>query len=165
VLGVHPCEDGLAKVDVGSRRSGGSGLRAAYRTIPIGALAASRGLRARRQSILSRPGTARAFWHGHAVPGRHQSKENACRRLLFSLSRIGALLAQSQHRDTLAHCFAFGGKRAKKGMLALAILISLAYREKRWHADSCDGPLTSTHTTKISATGGSAFNLASSSSA
>jgi hypothetical protein len=42
-LGVHPCEDGLAKVYVGSRRSGGPGLLAGDHTILIGALVVRRG--------------------------------------------------------------------------------------------------------------------------
>jgi hypothetical protein len=44
-------------------------LLAGDRTILIGALAVRRGRRARRQSILSKRGAARAFWHGRAAPG------------------------------------------------------------------------------------------------
>jgi hypothetical protein len=73
VPGVHPCEDGLAKVCIGSRRSGGPGLLAGDRTILIGALAMRRGRWARRQSILSRRGTARVFLARPCGTGHHDN--------------------------------------------------------------------------------------------
>jgi hypothetical protein len=36
------------------------------------------------------------------------------RHVLRPLSRMGTLLAQSHHRDSLADCFTLSGKRAKK---------------------------------------------------
>jgi hypothetical protein len=52
---------------------------------------------------------------------------------------------------------ALNRKRAKNSVLALGRLISFGFRKKRQQADSSDVPLTSTPTTKISATGGRAF--------
>jgi len=73
VPGVHPCEDGLAKVCIGPRRSGGPGLLAGDRTILIGALAMRRGRWARRQSILSKRGTARVFLARPCGTGHHDN--------------------------------------------------------------------------------------------
>src|SRR5713226_952321 len=54
-------------------------------------------------------------------------------------------------------------KRAQKSVLAPGRLISFGFRKKRHQADSRDAPLTSTPTTTISATGGRAFLLPSTS--
>jgi hypothetical protein len=59
---------------------------------------------------------------------------------------------------------ALSRKRAQNSVLALGRLTSFGFRRKRHQADSCDAPLTSTPTTTISATGGRAFLLPSSSS-
>jgi hypothetical protein len=110
--------------------------------------------------------TARALtgWSGSGSLVESRQQVFLPARVALTVMDAREALARSRGREALAERFTLSRKHAQKGVLALGLLNSLAFRKKRHQADTRDAPLTSTPTTTISATGGGAFILPSSSS-
>jgi hypothetical protein len=89
---------------------------------------------------------------------RHrQARKFLHRRASCAPQCVRVRSSRMRWREPLAGGSSLSRERAQNRLPSLGGLISLVFRKKRRQADSCDGSLTSTPTTTISAAGGVAF--------